>query len=127
MSLKKSSRCGQIKLSYRNNLESLKLWNSHLALIGYENGEWDSALGLEEFAKEYGTRTGSVGIWLYIIAPFSMRILERKKNFLVMAVLLAISVILDLTALTSYWQLAVDRIIVYSGIRRETIMFPILK
>ncbi|SPO07386.1 related to transporter (major facilitator superfamily) [Cephalotrichum gorgonifer] len=104
--------------------------------FGFDNGWWGGALGLSEFKRKYGewdpelgryaipsvklsvgTGTGSAGIILgCIIAPIVTSKLGRKKAFAVMSLLMVIGIILEATAVTSFWQLVVGRIIVYSGI-----------
>ncbi|KAK9319698.1 monosaccharide transporter [Lipomyces orientalis] len=114
--------------------------NLHLILIGlissvgalgfgFDNGWWGGALGLSEFKKKYGdlrypsrkasvgTGTGSAGIILgCIIAPLVTSRIGRKKAFLVTSLLMSAGIVLEVSALTSFWQLVVGRIIVYSGI-----------
>lgn len=104
--------------------------------FGFDNGWWAGALGLSEFQRKYGewdpeldayaipahktsvgTGTGSAGIILgCIIAPFVTSKLGRKKSFAVMSLLMVIGIVLEASAVTSFWQLVVGRIIVYSGI-----------
>ncbi|KAM0541014.1 hypothetical protein ACHAPJ_013414, partial [Fusarium lateritium] len=104
--------------------------------FGFDNGWWGGALGLEQFKKKYGyydshlgtyiipseklsvgTGTGSAGIIIgCIIAPIVTSRLGRKKSFLVLSFLMTVGVVLEASALTSFWQLVVGRIIVYSGI-----------
>lgn len=104
--------------------------------FGFDNGWWAGALGLSEFQRKYGewdpelgryaipadklsigTGTGSAGIILgCIIAPIVTSKLGRKKAFAVMSLLMTIGVVLEASAVTSFWQLVVGRIIVYSGI-----------
>ena len=104
--------------------------------FGFDNGWWGGALGLFEFKKKYGeydagldaytipsqktsvgTGTGSAGIIIgCILAPFVTSKLGRKKSFLVISGLMLAGVALEASAVTSFWQLVVGRIIVYSGI-----------
>ncbi|KAF4473088.1 high-affinity glucose transporter [Fusarium albosuccineum] len=104
--------------------------------FGFDNGWWAGALGLSEFQRKYGeydealgryaipsdktsvgTGTGSAGIILgCIIAPWVTSHLGRKKAFMVMSGLMIVGVVLEASAITSFWQLVVGRIIVYSGI-----------
>ena len=104
--------------------------------FGFDNGWWGGALGLSEFKKKYGeydadldayalpsqktsvgTGTGSAGIIIgCILAPFITSKLGRKKSFLVISGLMLVGVALEASAVTSFWQLVVGRIIVYSGI-----------
>jgi MFS transporter, SP family, sugar:H+ symporter len=104
--------------------------------FGFDNGWWAGALGLSEFQKKYGvydeslkrwalpsdktsvgTGTGSAGIILgCLIAPVITSKYGRKKAFLIMSCLMVIGIILEATAITTFWQLVVGRIIVYSGI-----------
>lgn len=104
--------------------------------FGFDNGWWGGALGLSEFQRKYGewdeqlgqysipshkksvgTGTGSAGIILgCIIAPFVTTTLGRRNAFLVMSALMSVGIVLEASAVTSFWQLVVGRIIVYSGI-----------
>ena len=104
--------------------------------FGFDNGWWSGALGLSEFQKKYGeydpereqwvipsvktsvgTGTGSAGIILgCIIAPIVTSKLGRKKAFLIMSGLMLVGIALEATAITTFWQLVVGRIIVYAGI-----------
>lgn len=104
--------------------------------FGFDNGWWAGALGLSEFQRKYGeydeaqgryalpsektsvgTGTGSAGIILgCVIAPIITSRLGRKKSFLVMSGLMSVGIMLEASAVTSYWQLVAGRIIVYSGI-----------
>ncbi|KAK9235045.1 general substrate transporter [Lipomyces kononenkoae] len=113
--------------------------------FGFDNGWWGSALGLSQFQRKYGsyneasgkwfmsaqktsvgTGTGSAGIILgCILAPFVARFLGRKKSFLIMSCLITVGVVLEVTALTSFWQLVVGRIIVYSGIGLASNVVPL--
>ncbi|KAF2018183.1 putative high-affinity glucose transporter [Aaosphaeria arxii CBS 175.79] len=112
--------------------------------FGFDNGWWGGALGLEQFKRKYGaydpklekwaipayktsvgTGTGSAGIILgCIIAPFATSILGRKKSFLVMSSLMIVGIVLETSAITSFWQLVVGRILVYSGIGLATNVVP---
>ncbi|KAK9318772.1 general substrate transporter [Lipomyces orientalis] len=112
--------------------------------FGFDNGWWGSALGLSQFQYKYGsynpstkkwaipsnrtsvgTGTGSAGIILgCILAPFVTTILGRKKSFLILSALMVVGVVLEATALTSFWQLVVGRIIVYSGIGLASNLVP---
>ncbi|EOO02646.1 putative high-affinity glucose transporter protein [Phaeoacremonium minimum UCRPA7] len=103
--------------------------------FGFDNGWWGGALGLSEFQKKYGsydeslgryaipsdktsvgTGTGSAGIILgCVIAPWVTSRLGRKKAFLVLSCLMLVGITLEASAITSYWQLVVGRIMVYSG------------
>jgi MFS family permease len=104
--------------------------------FGFDNGWWGGALGLSEFKKKYGeydeetdsfalpsyktsagTGTGSAGIIIgCIIAPFVTTTLGRKKSFIVMSGLMSTGIVLEASAVTSFWQLVVGRMLVYSGI-----------
>ncbi|KAL3461928.1 hypothetical protein BJX64DRAFT_288883 [Aspergillus heterothallicus] len=104
--------------------------------FGFDNGWWRGALGLSEFQRKYGawdeelgqytipshktsvgTGTGSAGIILgCIIAPIVTSKLGRRNAFLVISLLMLVGIALEASAVTSYWQLVVGRIIVYSGI-----------
>ena len=104
--------------------------------FGFDNGWWSGALGLPKFKEKYGeydpergawvipsvkisvgTGTGSAGIILgCIIAPIVTSRLGRKKSFLVISALMIVGIVLEATAVTTFWQLVVGRIIVYSGI-----------
>lgn len=112
--------------------------------FGFDNGWWGGALGLSEFQKKYGTYneakhrwvipptkvsvgtgTGSAGIILgCIIAPFATSKLGRRKTFLVMAALMLAGITLEASAITSFWQLVVGRILVYSGIGLASNVVP---
>lgn len=104
--------------------------------FGFDNGWWGGALGLSQFQRKYGaysdslgrwalpsqktsvgTGTGSAGIILgCIIAPIVTSKLGRKKAFLVLSGLMLTGIALEASAVTSFWQLVVGRIIVYAGI-----------
>ncbi|GAB1202662.1 hypothetical protein APSETT445_001283 [Aspergillus pseudonomiae] len=104
--------------------------------FGFDNGWWGGALGLSQFQKKYGeyddalghfvipsqktsvgTGTGSAGIILgCIMAPVVASKLGRRNSFLVLSLLMLIGITLEASAVTSFWQLVVGRIIVYSGI-----------
>ncbi|KAL2844343.1 general substrate transporter [Aspergillus pseudoustus] len=104
--------------------------------FGFDNGWWGGALGLPEFQRKYGawdeelarytipshktsvgTGTGSAGIILgCIIAPIVTSKLGRRNAFLVLSALMLVGITLEASAVTSYWQLVVGRIVVYSGI-----------
>ncbi|CAG8030867.1 unnamed protein product [Penicillium nalgiovense] len=103
--------------------------------FGFDNSWWGGALGLTPFAQKYGsqdasgnwsipsekqsagTGTGSAGIIFGCLAsPWLCSHLGRKPTLLVMAALLSIGIVLEASAVTSFWQLVVGRIIVYSGI-----------
>ncbi|GMF78951.1 unnamed protein product [Aspergillus oryzae] len=104
--------------------------------FGFDNGWWGGALGLSQFQQKYGeyddslghfvipsqktsvgTGTGSAGIILgCIIAPVVASKLGRRNSFLVLSLLMLIGITLEASAVTSFWQLVVGRIVVYSGI-----------
>ena len=112
--------------------------------FGFDNGWWGGALGLSEFQKKYGsydeslgryaipsdktsvgTGTGSAGIILgCVIAPWVTSRLGRKKAFLVLSCLMLVGITLEASAITSYWQLVVGRIMVYSGMGLATNCVP---
>lgn len=112
--------------------------------FGFDNGWWGGALGLSQFQMKYGeydaklgqwampsektsvgTGTGSAGIILgCIIAPIITSRFGRKMGFLVLSLLMIVGVILEASAITSFWQLAVGRIIVYSGIGLASNVVP---
>ena len=112
--------------------------------FGFDNGWWGGALGLSEFQKKYGsydkslgryaipsdktsvgTGTGSAGIILgCVIAPWVTSRLGRKKAFLVLSCLMLVGITLEASAITSYWQLVVGRIMVYSGMGLVTNCVP---
>lgn len=112
--------------------------------FGFDNGWWGGALGLSQFQHKYGsydnklgrwalpsektsvgTGTGSAGIILgCILAPIITSKFGRKFGFLVLSGLMITGVILEATAITSYWQLVVGRIIVYSGIGLASNVVP---
>lgn len=104
--------------------------------FGFDNSWWGGALGLQQFNKHYGeynpstggyslpsekqsagTGTGSAGIILgCLAAPWLCSHLGRKPTLLVMSGLLTVGTVLEASAVTSFWQLVVGRIVVYSGI-----------
>jgi SP family sugar:H+ symporter-like MFS transporter len=104
--------------------------------FGYDNGWWGGVLGLPAFQRKYGTfdeavggytipavrlstgtGTGSAGVILgSLIAPWLCLHLGRKPTLMVMAGILTVGVVIEATAITSFWQLVVGRIIVYAGI-----------
>ncbi|TIC91854.1 Hexose transporter 2 [Colletotrichum higginsianum] len=104
--------------------------------FGFDNGWWGGALGLSEFQRKYGpfdaelgryvipsdklsvgTGTGSAGIIIgCVIAPIVTSKLGRKMAFMIMSALMTTGIVIEATALTSFWQLVVGRIVVYSGI-----------
>lgn len=112
--------------------------------FGYDNGWWGSALGLSEFKRKYGsynptldewsipseklsvgTGTGSAGIILgCIISPIITSKYGRKAGFLVLSLLITLGVVLEASAVTSFWQIVVGRIIVYSGIGLASNVVP---
>jgi SP family sugar:H+ symporter-like MFS transporter len=112
--------------------------------FGFDNGWWGGALGLAPFARKYGayneatgtydipsekqsagTGTGSAGIILgCLIAPWLCQNLGRKPTLLVMASLLVVGIVLEASAITSFWQLVVGRVIVYSGIGLASNVVP---
>lgn len=112
--------------------------------FGFDNGWWGGALGLSQFQMKYGeydgkldrwaipsektsvgTGTGSAGIILgCIMAPFITSNFGRKMGFLVLSLLMIVGVVLEASAITSFWQLAVGRIIVYSGIGLASNVVP---
>ncbi|EXJ87773.1 hypothetical protein A1O1_04700 [Capronia coronata CBS 617.96] len=112
--------------------------------FGYDNGWWGGALGLLQFKKKYGaydaasgswampsektsvgTGTGSAGIILgCIIAPIVTTKFGRKAGFMCLSALMLLGVILEATAITSYWQLVVGRIVVYAGIGLASNVVP---
>lgn len=103
---------------------------------GFDNAWWGSALGLSQFGQKYGTYnaaqgdytippsltstgtgTGSAGLIIgCLIAPWLCEHLGRKKTLLILAGILYVGIILEATAITSFWQLVVGRVIVYAGI-----------
>jgi MFS family permease len=112
--------------------------------FGFDNGWWGGALGLSQFQEKYGaydegehrwaipsnktsvgTGTGSAGIILgCIIAPIITAKYGRKMGFLGITILMCTGVLLETTAITSYWQLVVGRIIVYAGIGLASNVVP---
>ncbi|KAH8812932.1 putative high-affinity glucose transporter [Xylogone sp. PMI_703] len=112
--------------------------------FGFDNGWWGGALGLSEFQRKYGeydeeigryaipsnktsvgTGTGSAGIILgCLIAPYTTSQLGRKKSFMIIALLMLLGIALEASAVTSYWQLVVGRIIVYAGMGLATNCVP---
>jgi MFS family permease len=104
--------------------------------FGFDNGWWGGVLGLSEFQRKYGTfddelgryvipsdklsvgtGTGSAGIIIgCVIAPIVTSKLGRKMAFMVMSGLMTVGIVIEATAITSFWQLVVGRIVVYSGI-----------
>ncbi|KAI9041219.1 putative high-affinity glucose transporter [Aspergillus affinis] len=72
-----------------------------------------------------GTGTGSAGIILgCIMAPVITSRFGRKMGFMALSCLMTVGVILESSALTSFWQLAVGRIVVYSGIGLASNVVP---
>ncbi|KAH8427000.1 uncharacterized protein LDX57_004721 [Aspergillus melleus] len=72
-----------------------------------------------------GTGTGSAGIILgCILAPVITSRFGRKIGFMTLSCLMIVGVILEASAVTSFWQLAVGRIIVYSGIGLASNVVP---
>ncbi|KAL4789424.1 hypothetical protein BDV19DRAFT_383133 [Aspergillus venezuelensis] len=65
--------------------------------FGFDNGWWEGALGLSEFQRKYGEWDEDLG--QYTIPSHK-----------------AIGITLEASPVTSFWQLVVGRIIVYSGI-----------
>ncbi|CAG8021922.1 unnamed protein product [Penicillium olsonii] len=112
--------------------------------FGFDNGWWGGALGLSEFKQKYGaynpalgewaipsqkasvgTGTGSAGIILgCLMAPIITSKFGRKAGFLGLSLLMILGVILEASAVTSFWQLVVGRIIVYSGIGLASNVVP---
>ncbi|GJC97784.1 monosaccharide transporter [Colletotrichum higginsianum] len=104
--------------------------------FGFDNGWWGGALGLSEFQRKYGafdaelgryvipsdklsvgTGTGSAGIIIgCVIAPIVTSKLGRKMAFMIMSALMTTGIVIEATALTSFRQLVVGRIVVYSSI-----------
>ncbi|KAK1634563.1 hypothetical protein BDP81DRAFT_431520 [Colletotrichum phormii] len=72
-----------------------------------------------------GTGTGSAGIIIgCIIAPLVTSRLGRKKSFLVISALMGTGVVLESSAVTSFWQLVVGRILVYAGMELTSNVTP---
>lgn len=112
--------------------------------FGFDNSWWGGALGLSPFGQKYGswdpaendysippekqsagTGTGSAGIIVgCLIAPWLCENLGRRPTLLVMAGLLTVGIVLEATAVTSFWQLVVGRIVVYSGIGLASNVVP---
>ncbi|KAF3387206.1 High-affinity glucose transporter [Penicillium rolfsii] len=112
--------------------------------FGFDNSWWGGALGLSPFGKKYGewnpaendysipsekqsagTGTGSAGIIIgCLVAPWLCSNLGRKPTLLVMAAVLTVGVVLEASAVTSFWQLVVGRIVVYSGIGLASNVVP---
>ncbi|KAF4827937.1 High-affinity glucose transporter ght2 [Colletotrichum tropicale] len=112
--------------------------------FGFDNGWWGGALGLSQFQKKYGeyddalgryaipatktsvgTGTGSAGIIIgCILAPFVTSRFGRKKSFLVISALMGTGVVLESSAVTSFWQLVVGRIMVYAGMGLASNLTP---
>lgn len=112
--------------------------------FGFDNSWWGGALGMPQFGLRYGswdpalksysipsekqsagTGTGSAGIIFgCLIAPWLCQNLGRKPTLLVMAGLLSTGIVLEASAITSFWQLVVGRIIVYSGIGLASNVVP---
>ncbi|CAG8015705.1 unnamed protein product [Penicillium salamii] len=112
--------------------------------FGFDNGWWGGALGLSEFKHKYGaynpalgewaipsqkasvgTGTGSAGIILgCLMAPIITSKWGRKAGFLILSLLMVCGVILEASAVTSFWQLVVGRIVVYSGIGLASNVVP---
>lgn len=112
--------------------------------FGFDNGWWGGALGLSQFQRNYGayndelgryaipagktsvgTGTGSAGIILgCIMAPLVTSRLGRKRSFLVISALMGAGVVLESSAVTSFWQLVVGRILVYAGMGLSSNVTP---
>ncbi|KAJ5609116.1 hypothetical protein N7528_009683 [Penicillium herquei] len=112
--------------------------------FGYDNGWWGGALDLQPFGETYGswdaadgewsipsvkqsagTGTGSAGIIIgCLAAPWLCQNLGRKPTLLAMAGMLSVGCLLEATAVTSFWQLVVGRIVVYSGIGLASNVVP---
>ncbi|KAK1700188.1 general substrate transporter [Colletotrichum godetiae] len=112
--------------------------------FGFDNGWWGGALGLSQFQRKYGayddelgryaipaektsvgTSTGSAGIIIgCIMAPLATSRLGRKKSFLVISALMGTGVVLESSAVTSFWQLVVGRILVYAGMGLSSNVTP---
>lgn len=112
--------------------------------FGFDNTWGGGALGLSPFGRKYGvfdpainnyvipsdkqsagTGTGSAGIILgCLIAPWLCQHLGRKSTLLVMAGLLTVGVVSEASAAASFWQLIVERIIVYAGIGLASNVVP---
>ncbi|KAL2857358.1 general substrate transporter [Aspergillus pseudoustus] len=112
--------------------------------FGFDNSWWGGALGLSQFGEKYGswdpsinnysilsektsagTGTGSAGIIIgCLIAPWLCQNLGRKPTLLVMAGLLSVGIVLEASAVTSYWQLVVGRVVVYAGIGLASNVVP---
>ncbi|CAI7656241.1 unnamed protein product [Penicillium manginii] len=112
--------------------------------FGFDNSWWGGALGLSPFGKKYGewdeaqndwaipaekqsagTGTGSAGIIIgCLVAPWLCSNLGRRPTLLVMASFLVVGIILEATAITSFWQLVVGRVVVYSGIGLASNVVP---
>lgn len=108
------------------------------------SGWWGGALGLSQFQKKYGeyddalgryaipatktsvgTGTGSAGIIIgCILAPFVTSRFGRKKSFLVISALMGTGVVIESSAVTSFWQLVVGRIMVYAGMGLASNLTP---
>jgi len=72
-----------------------------------------------------GTGTRSAGIILgYLMAPIITSRFGRKAGFLVLSLLRILGVVLEPSAVTSYWQLVVGSIIVCSGIGLASNVVP---
>ncbi|EXF82423.1 hypothetical protein CFIO01_01883 [Colletotrichum fioriniae PJ7] len=114
--------------------------------FGFDNGWWGGALGLSQFQRKYGayndelgryaipadktsvgTGTGSAGIILgCIMAPLVTSRLGRKRSFLVISALMGAGVVLESSAVTSFWQLVVGRILVYAGMGLSSNVTPMI-
>ncbi|OHF03673.1 hypothetical protein CORC01_00992 [Colletotrichum orchidophilum] len=112
--------------------------------FGFDNGWWGGALGLSQFQQNYGvyddelgryaipaektsvgTGTGSAGIIIgCIMAPLVTSRLGRKKSFFVISALVGTGVVLESSAVTSFWQLVVGRILVYAGMGLSSNVTP---
>jgi SP family sugar:H+ symporter-like MFS transporter len=99
--------------------------------FGVDNAYWGGLLGLSTFAKDFGefdpltgtyiiptvwqsvgsgTPIAGIALGCLLSAPLSER-LGRKKTFIILAVISVIGVLIQATAMTSYWQIIAGRII----------------
>jgi SP family sugar:H+ symporter-like MFS transporter len=112
--------------------------------FGFDNGWWGSALGLSEFKKKYGTYdatsnawalgsqktsvatgTGSAGLIIgCLLAPYLTSTLGRKKTFLALSMIKIVGITLEASAISSFWQLVVGRVIVYAAIGISSNVVP---
>lgn len=99
--------------------------------FGVDNAYWGGLLGLTTFAKAFGEFDATTGAYIIptvwqsvgsgtpiagialgclLSAPLSER-MGRKKTFIVLSIISMIGILIQATAMNSYWQILVGRII----------------